>query len=236
MKKSRLVLGLISLASVFSLAACSLDNLEIKSTWEFESEEMEGIQELFDDFVEDTTKVTNIIVTIDDGEDTYQEIHAGDRSQSHFDGIDSYTFILDGEYYYAWGDSDGGLFVKTREAYDDYHDNFQYIFNMYRMIETETATYYCKVQGETTTKGQEEDSYATLHLTITDGEERLVIDAEAEDGLVVRYGYTYTYYDEEFETNETVVFSATMVYGTASVEIPDMTDWTDLTPNPDDPQ
>ena len=163
-------------------------------------------------------------------EDEATTIETIDGTTSYLtnDGIERYAFIQDGKYMAALKDEYGATYREDKEGYDMYRYEYAFVINIINAMDQD-ATYLCNVKGESkgtiSKDSSTEESTATLTLTVTKGEETLTVNATAKNGLIESFSYTHTYYDEDFAEKITDTASLAFTYGTAHIELPDMSDW-----------
>ena len=220
-----IILALVLTASVFALAAC---NFDFDSTWDFKADNYDDAIALFEEFFADTIKQTNVTSTVNDGEDDCTYYVDGDKAYSISGNFKHYSYVQDGEYYYGWvledEDSVSGMIMKGKDLYDDNYPGFTFYFTPYYMLE-ETATFNCEVKGSSKKENGAETTEATLKLTATLGQENLVVNAKAVNGLVTEYDYAYSYFDEDEQDTVTVTINQTLEYGSAHIDIPDLSEY-----------
>ena len=217
MKKTKALLSiLLTAAMLFALCACSF-KLGGETTWNYDADQKDSTVELFDDFFKDTFRNTNQVVTVKNGENVI--------FVENIDGTSSYvvytnspktcSFRKDNEYYYAFTSDDAQYYMTGEEAYGyGYYAYKQYI-DVLDDLPEEGLTYSCKVDG----KSEDGKSEATLALEIKKGSDVLTINAAAKDGLVESATISQTM------DGNSVTMTLTFAYGSATVTIPDISDW-----------
>lgn len=225
---------IVVLSCVAALAACSV-NFEVdeEGNWDSMLETREEVIEFYEEFFKDTLANTNQVVTskfAPYGEEEQVTVETIDGTTSYLtnDGIDRYVFVQDGKQMYAIKDSFSAMYKEDEIAYDMCRYEYTFIISVIDSMDAD-ATYLCSVKGDskgkTTQDGSTEERNETFTLTVTDGENKLTATATAKNGLVVNFAYTNVYIDDETGDKITDTASLAFVYGSAHVELPDMSDW-----------
>jgi len=225
MKKTKILLAtLLALATVFALCACSVE-FGGEENWEYKADDKEGTEELYNNFFEKTNASTNTVVTISgsngvisvesiDGTSDFQNIRGGETQ--------AYSFVKDGEYYYAVSSSDSNYYMTGKENYDMGYNAYKNYIEFFDAVpEGDGVTYSCVVNGN---KNKDGESSATMTLEIDAGAEgKITMTATAKNDLVESLTFTSTSAEEG--VSETFTISMSFVYGSASVTIPDVSGW-----------
>ena len=218
MKNAKTLLAItLTLVMVFSFCACSFE-LGGEETWEYTSDDKEGTVQLFNDFFEETYKNTNQIVTAkSNGQDYFVETIDGtsDYTKYSTNGADTWSFIKDGEYISAVSGEDSSYYMVSEEYYGYAYFAYKNSFNIVEMLPEEGLTYSCESKGS----AKDGKSNATLTLEIKSDERNITINASAKDGLVETVNISST------QEGTTVNTTMTIVYGSASVTVPDISGW-----------
>ena len=234
MKRTKYLFVLIAIVAIlacsFALVGCHFE-FDGSGNFEETADGEEDAMALFDGFVEDTLANTNQIVTTvyTYGEDdtTIVETIDGDKSLIQTDGISLYYFVQDGKYMSAVSGKDGGRYSEDKDAYDQNRYAYAECFDV--VIDEDDVQYHCEIKttvnGKVGTKGATGEANATLTFTASMGDERLEVTATAKDGLVTSYVSTSTYVPADSTEPVTEKETLTFVYGTAHIELPDMSDW-----------
>ena len=219
MKKGKALLAVL-LVSVLALALCAC-GVEVggEETWEYTAEDKEATVQLFNDFFEKTFTNTNQVVTVKSGEEQiFVETIDGTSDHASYatTGAEVYSFINGDEYIYAMSADGSEYYMVSEDYYNSGYFAYKSHLDMFEMLPEEGLTYSCKVQGSK--KGDEGTS--TLTLEIKNGEDgSIAITASAKNDLVENVVVTRN------EEGTTTTSTFDIVYGTASVTVPDISDW-----------
>lgn len=223
MKTVKLILALaLALATVFSTAACSVE-LGGEETWEYSSDEKEGVIQLFDDFFEGTYKNTNQIVTVKNGEKLVEtETIDGTSSFVEYstNGAKSYSFKDGEEFIYVVSAEESSYYMKGEENYNYGRYAYKLFLEGFKEVPGDSVTFKCEVKGSS----KDDVSSETITLEATHSElGSLKLEATAKNDLVQTAAVTTV------EGENTVVMTFTFEYGSAKVEIPDISGMSEQT-------
>ena len=228
MKKTlAILLAAMFVLSAFSLCACGApaDNAknEETKTWENTAKDKDEVTELFDKFTEGTYKNTNQIVTAKSGgEEIFTETIDGDKDFiSYKNGSQTYSFVDGDDKVYAMVDEGSGIYWVDETYYNyGYFAYKTYIELFKNLTDEEGVTFDCKVSGES--KGDEKTE--TITLDVKNGDEgSMTVNATAKNGLIEKYSISI------IEEDSTRDMEFTFAYGSASVTIPDTSEWSEQT-------
>lgn len=209
---------MLALGMVFSLCACSFE-LGGEETWEYGSDDKEGCSQLFNDFFEETFKNTNQTITVKSGSDTvFVETIDGTSDYISYSttSTDTCSFIKDGEYIYALTGEDAQYYMVGEEYYGYGYFVYKNSIDIFEMLPEEGVTFSAEVKGGKI----DGESTTTMTLEIKNGDEGSVtINASAKNDLVESITVSRS------EEGTTVTSTMTIVYGSASVTVPDISEW-----------
>ena len=218
MKNTKILLAIsLVLAMVFALCACSVE-LGGEETWNYSADNKEDTVKLFNDFFEKTFKNTNQTVTAkSNGQDYFVETIDGtsDYTKYSTNGAEAWAFIKDGEYISAITGEDSSYYMVSEEYYGYSYFTYKNIIDIFDNLPEEGLTYSCESSGSS--KG--DNSTSTLTYEIKSDEGSVKVSASAKDGLVETINISNT---QEGTTMNTTM---TIVYGSASVTVPDISGW-----------
>ena len=219
MKNAKILLAIsLVLAMVFALCACSVE-LGGEETWEYSADDKEGTVQLFNDFFAETFKNTNQTVTANsEGKDQFVETIDGTSDYATYSesGAETWSFIKDDEYIYAMTGEDTKYYTVSEEYYGYGYFAYKRNLDFFDMLPEEGITYSCEVKGSS----KDGSSNSTLTLEVKNGDEgSITINASSKDDLVDTITLSST------QEGATVNTTMTIVYGSASVTTPDISDW-----------
>lgn len=205
-----------------SVCACSVE-VGGDETWNYSAEDKDGALELFNNFAEKTFADTNQVVTVkSDGKDLLVETIDGtsEYSEAATTGAKGYAFIDGDKYISAMDTKESKYYMEGKDAYDRAFRGYKQLLSFLNTPDDDSLTFDCKVEG----KSNDGKSTETITMTIKKGDEGSAsVKAESEDGLIQSISYKVDYSDSE--TNEKYDLEFTFEYGSAKVEIPDITGW-----------
>ena len=232
MKKTILTIVALcaTLALLLTLGACKidLDNLDSTATYESSADNKEGSKALIDEFFDGTLQSGNFVATTVIDGDTRVESVVGDAS-CMVDSASETTFwgFKRGEEYISactYGEDDSHYYMTGENYYNSYYCYFMTTVRLIDYFTDEDGTFSCVIKTEeTTTKGVTE-STSTLTFDFVTENGTINITASAKNNLVQEF--TYTMHDNSEDRTVTAVTSFT--YGNATVELPDISDWEDI--------
>lgn len=220
MKQTRILLSmLLALAMLFVCGACSIE-LGGEETWEYSSDERDGVVQLYHDFFEKTFEDTNQEVSVTGSREGLILTETIDGTSDHSvygdATTETYAFVDGSDYIYAMNMGEGTIYWADKSYYDNGYYAYKTYLNIVDMLpEDDSLSYSCSVKGES----KDGASTAALTLEIKNGADYLKIEATAVNDLVE----SVTYSRSEEGADVTLTFAFT--YGNASVTIPDRTDW-----------
>ena len=210
---------LLALTAIFSLCACSIE-LGGEETWEYSADDKEGTVQLFNNFFEKTFANTNQVITVKSGENViFVENIDGTSDYAAYEttGSKTYSFIKDGEYIYAMTSEDSNFYMVGETNYGYGYFAYRRNIDVLKDIPEEGVTFACEVKGS----AEGENSSAAMTVTVKNGDEGTIkIVATSKNDLVDSITTTRT------EDGQDHVSTFSIVYGSASVEIPDISGWT----------
>ncbi len=218
MKTLKTILAIaLSLAMISALSACSI-KFGGEETWEYSADTKEGCEQLFNDFFEKTFENTNMVVTTK-GNGSLVSTETIDGTSDCITyattGAETYSFIKDEEYIYALTCDGSNCYMVGTENYGHGYRVFKNSIDILDALPADGVTYACEV------KGSSEDGNSTNSLTLefSTDEGSVKITAASENDLVK----TVTIVTND--GGETRTTEMTFEYGTASVTLPDISDW-----------
>ena len=224
MKKAvTLILSAVCVISILALSACDI-TLSGTETWDNSADDREGTVALFEEFFEDTFKNSNQVVTAKsaDEEIFVETIDGASDYLVYTNGVKTYAFVDGNDYYYAMCSEDSNTYWVDETYYGYGYCVFRNYLGIFEALpDDEDLTYSCNVKGEGTLgENDKNTSTSTLTMEIKNGEAgSITITANAKNNLVESCTYTHT------EEGETQIITFDFAYGSASVTIPDITDW-----------
>ena len=214
----KLLAILLTFAMIFGACACSA-SIRGEETWEYTAENKDSTVQLFNDFFEETFKNTNQVVTVKSGEEQiFVETIDGTSDHASYatTGAEVYAFVNEDEYIYAVSADGSEYYMVSEDYYNLGYFAYKSQIDLFEMLPEEGLTYSCKVEGSK--KGEEGTS--TMTLEIKNGDEgSITITASARNDLVENVVVTRN------EEGTTTTSTFDIVYGSASVTLPDITDW-----------
>lgn len=234
MKKK--VLALISvvvcLAALFAFSACSinidLNNLDGEEKSELTADNKEDSMTLINRFFEETLKDPNVVITTKlNGDLVSIETIEGKNNFVDYKAtnVKFYGFVKDGEYYSATDGEGTQYYTKDKVMYDLYYCYFMSNIRVLEMLTEESGTFACELKYESKTESGVKNSTGSLAFTFTAESGTIKVTGTAKDDLV--RSITFEVNDTEAGTTKNTVM--TFEYGSASVTIPDISDWYDAT-------
>lgn len=215
----KLLAALLALGMVFSLCACGSEPAA-EETWSDSAEGRDGCIALVNDFFAETFKNTNQTVTVDgaSGNISVEMIDGSSSFVQYAYGTKTYAFKDGADYLYAVDDGEMRYYTVSKDAYDYGYFAYTTYFDLESLPpDNDGYSYACSVQGSR----NGEESVSTLTLEMKSGEGPVTVTATAKNGLVERIAYTAGEGEELFK------LSMTIVYGNASVTVPDISGWSE---------
>lgn len=219
-----LLTAMLVLVIAASVCACSVE-VGGEETWNYSAEDKDGALKLFNNFAEKTFADTNQVVTVkSDGKDLLVETIDGtsEYSETAATGAKSYLFIDGDKYISAMDTKESKYYMEGKDAYDSVFRGYKRLL-LLSFLDTpddDSMTFDCKVEG----KSNAGKSTETITMTIKKGDKGSAsVKAASEDGLIRNISYKVDYSDSE--SNEKYDLEFTFEYGSAKVEIPDITGW-----------
>ncbi|MBO4534716.1 MAG: hypothetical protein J5755_02135 [Clostridia bacterium] len=183
---------LVSALAAFTLSGCKLfDNMEISGDGHLEitADTKEDCETLLNNFLEDSLKDINVVVTAKlNGENYYVETISGDTGLLAFsDGFTVFTFVQGDKYCLRCQEQVDGEVVdeQSKELYDSYHCNF--LLDVKAPFSNEgtfAAQMITDDHDETKGGNTVTTSQSTFTLTVTMEEGTITVNGTAVNGLV----------------------------------------------------
>ena len=203
MKRMKTALALIlAAAAILILPACG--------SGERSASDREGAKKLYDEFFDGTFRNANQVVTVSgaDGEIYTENILGTSGYAVYGSGAETWSFVKDGEFYYAIADGDTKTVLTGEDTYYFGYYAYRNYLSVFELLPPQGVEFSCTVKD------------STLRLEARHGEEgQLSITATQKDGLVRELTYRQT--DEGESLTVTMAFS----YGNASLTLPDLSDF-----------
>lgn len=224
-KISSLLALILAGLMVFSLTACTITvGGENESTFELTADGKEDSLQLLTEFFADTYASDNLVVTTKSGDTvTSTESIVGDSGCVVFaaSGVTAYSFKQDGAFIGASDEGESKTYRKGEGAYSAY---YRFYYATIRLLDAadESGTFSCVTKTEEKETADSKTSTAELTFEMTGESGTVKITATAKDGLV----------QSATITTDGGTVTQTYAYGSASVTLPDLTDWKDLTDTP----
>ena len=217
----RIVLLFILVFTGLLLIACKINFEDGDATWDNTSDDKETSIELYEAVISETLKKTKLFVTIDTDGEVMKQTVDGTTTKNEFDDFIEYVYVKDGNYYYA-ENMDSEVNYKSKVNYDLKYASYRRELKSYDYF-GDDATYHCERKGKSETVNGVETSEETVKLTITKGEESLVIEATAKNYLIVGFKLTLTTKSEG--TKYTTVTEMKFEYTDPTITLPDFSTW-----------
>ena len=220
MKITKIILS-ITLALVMTLALCACSfELGGDETWEYKANNKEGSVQLFNDFFEKTFANTNQVVTVKSGDETlYVENIDGTSDYVSYaaSSNDTWSFIKEGEYIYAMNGEDTNFYMVGETNYNYGYFVYKSTISIAEKVpDGEGVTFNCESKGSS----KDGKGSATFSLEIKNGDAGSIkITASSKDDLVETITFTFV------SEGNTSTVTMTIVYGSASVTVPDISGW-----------
>lgn len=220
MKQTKKLLSvLLALAMLFVCGACSIE-FGGEETWEYSSEDKDGTLELYHDFFAKTFEATNQEVSVTGSREGLIMTETIDGTSDHIvysnTGAETYAFVDGSDYIYALNTGDATIYWADKEYYNNGYYAYKTSLNVLDMLpEDDSLSYACTVKGES----KDGNSTATLTVEVKNESDYFKLEASSVNDLVENV----TYSRSEDGADVTLTFAFT--YGSASVTIPDRTDW-----------
>ena len=223
-----LTVMLVMAASLGTLTAC---DIEVSGDYEVTATGKTDSIKLIKDYLSDAFKDINVVATSKVGENvmTVENI-VGDKSFIVFNstGAKSYTFIQDNNYYFATENEggEGGYYFKDKSYYDIYHCYFMTSIRYLDELPDGNATFSCVSKGTEKTKGEQVlERSGEINFTYSGDLGSITIKVVINNAVVESATYTIVNVADDFNQTTVITFS----YNTATVNLPDITNWTDMT-------
>ena len=234
MRRTTRILALavmLCMVAVLTLTSCNFD-LSGEGTFTSTDEGKEACLESIKGFMEDTLKKANYVVTTKSG-DEIKEVETVSGTSGLIsvkfedDETKVYVFVKDGTYYMASENGDSQFYLTGEKYYKNYYNHFMSAINTIESIPADSGTFTCTINvvGKFSTEGgANTNTTSTMEFTYVKGESSLKLTATSKDNLV--QSMTVEVVDAESGSRTSV---CTFEYGSASVTVPDVSGWTDMT-------
>lgn len=218
-----LTAAVLVLVLALALCACSVQ-VGGEETWNYTAEDAESSMKLFDQFFEKTRAEANQTITAKSGDTVILEESIADgKDYTFYPGTNAKAWAwMDGETpYYAMESPDSQVFFTEKEYYESGSQAYRQYLEMFRGLveDMEGVTWSCALDG----KKVKDDSDETLKLTLSFEGASIVLEGTSHNGLV----QTCTYKETDPAQGEQPTRSQeyTFAYGSAKVDLPDITGW-----------
>jgi len=247
MKKRTLIivaaLAVLTIVAAFALSACSFKPEDIKISGDgqvkTEATNKEDSLTALGWFFEDTLKDTNMVVSVKSGNDVIMvETIAGTSSLLDFktSKTQTYAFVNDGVYYSAvhadaTEDTPETKYYQTgKEAYDANRYYFRnsdvFLGSLDDIEEKEGTTFTCVYETKDKDSGTLADikteTTGTVNFEVKSAEGTATVTGTSKNGKVETVTLTIV------NGEERNVMTFTFTYGSASVTVPDLADYSDI--------
>ena len=208
-----------STSATQSTTASSEENFRITKNTVTEAAEAYG------DFISGTLGSDNVIVTINNnGEPFLTEIIDGDKDFTEYSyGTKDYAFTDGGDHIYASDDGDIKYYLIDDDEYNYHYDSYFFYINHFTDLSVEGVTVELTSEGTKKTVDDKTVVSGTMSATIAYENITIVVNAVKADDLITSVSTNTTFSTPEGD--EVTLFEITFEYGTAKVDIPDLTDW-----------
>ena len=181
--------------------------------------------EAYGDFISGTLGSDNVIVTINNnGEPFLTEIIDGDKDFTEYSyGTKDYAFTDGGDHIYASDDGDIKYYLIDDDEYNYHYDSYFFYINLFTDLSVEGVTVELTSEGTKKTVDDKTIVSGTMSATIAYENITIVVNAVKADDLITSVSTNTTFSTPEGD--EVTLFEITFEYGTAKVDIPDLTDW-----------
>ena len=181
--------------------------------------------EAYGDFISGTLGSDNVIVTINNnGEPFLTEIIDGDKDFSEYSyGTKDYAFTDGGDHIYASDDGDIKYYLIDADEYNYHYGSYFFYINLFADLSLEGVTVELTSEGTKKTVDDKTIVSGTMSATIAYENITIVVNAVKADDLITSVSTNTTFSTPEGD--EVTLFEITFEYGTAKVDIPDLTDW-----------
>ena len=190
-----------------------------------ESDNFQGVIDLFNGFTEDTLANTNLVATVKaDNEDLLKETVVDTSHYVEYPTIKTYSFIKDDTYYYAVDDEDDKYYLTGEDNYS-FGVNKYADFFIITMLDAEdvkeltTVSFYIRID--------ELNDDATLKLEVKDSANKdnfLIMEGKSNKGLITSLSVDYSSVIEDSSIDRTK-YDFSFEYGNASITLPDISTW-----------
>lgn len=224
MKKTKsLFIIFICLVTLFMLSSCKAKDEPKVDEWEFTASNLEDAKDIYEDFFYLSIYDDNLIVTVADDEVLLlTETIDGEKDHVKYPWDEEYFTYKDGnDYYFAVRDGNNKYYFKDEDKYDEYSLAFIFYLDILSDLKTEGMTISLTSKGTSTHTEYDVLLDAKLTLEIKYENQTINVTAEKVKNKVLSFISTYT--DKDGSLTTTLKFE----YGTASVTLPDISDWFD---------
>ncbi len=215
----------MTIAAAFTLNACTIEGT---GTTEITADDKESCNTLLLEFFDDALKNANVVVNYKSGDFEFTESIVGDKNCVEVKGSSKFYAFKQGDNYIAAVESDDSkYYTKSKDYYDMYYCYFiNYPFSpvsLMKMMPEDGGTFKCTYVSEShdITIGENTTSQNSAILTYDYAGENVTVNivAVAVNGLAQSVTCTAP------TGTVTIEFS----YGNATVDTPDITEWSENT-------
>ena len=231
MKKRTLILTMtlaICLILALLLSACNSNNVTPEDTadkpqtddWIFTADNLEEAEDIYEDFIYLSAYDDNLIVTVSDDDGVFLTETIKDETDhiDYMNGEEYYLFRDDEDYICAFNGKRSRYFFIDEEEYFDHFMEFYFYLDVLTGLPEGTTV---SLTSKGTSTHEEYNIYIDATLTLKINYDDTEIDITATK---VRNKVTY-FKSTQITADETNSITMNFSYGSASVTIPDITDW-----------
>ena len=210
------LVAMLCISTVFALAACKVTT---ESSNDVSVSNREDSLELLGDFLKGALENPNMVITVKEGNTlSFTQSILGKASCVVFSDEntpDAYAFTQGDEYIATY--KNAGTYSVDKNEYDYTYRMFLMSTGIDYYLENEVSgSYSCTVKAEK----KENETTSTLTFKVVTDEGTLKIDASAKNGKVQTLTAVTAYQGEE-----PVTYDLSFVYGSARVNVPDISNW-----------
>ena len=225
---------IVTLPLLFSLCACE-EASSSSTSIDLTLCSLHEATSMHKSFVEGTVSYTSIYqVDIQLDENGEKSHYSGWQHYTttcmDYGDIQEYSFVKDNHLYYGHAEEGNSFYMRSRKESDDHYAlYFSYLADFSEF--TNEAICHADYNYEDKYSPEPYEALATLSISVVEGDKRLSIETNSKNKKLQAYSSTYSYIDSKTKQEKKVEAKLTFTYrGDGPSELPDMSEWEDLTP------
>ena len=185
-------------------------------------------------FVEKTEKYTSIYqVSLDVDENGEKSHYFGWQHYTttcmDYGDTQDYTFVMDRYLYYGHAEEGNSFYLRSRKEHDEHYAIY---FNYFASFSdfTDDAICHLEYRYEERYSPEPYAELSFLSFSVSEGNKELKVEARATNRQLTSYSSILSYIEDSSIQKRTAV-TMSFTYEDEPSKMPDISDWTDLTPS-----